>query len=102
MIAVQILEPHDFVYEDDWCRPLSLCTMSGGHSDDYSFKSMYSGTPENNVEWVRVGAVLGEGWIGCTVKEINKRMMRYEFIRGDIPKSHCLDMSDYTDLSKIR
>jgi hypothetical protein len=37
MINVQILEANDIVDPEDWCRPLSIVSMSGGHSDYYSF-----------------------------------------------------------------
>ena len=60
MIRVGILESNDFVKSNDWCRPLSLQSMSGGHSDGYSFKNCYSGTPENNVKWVPVDRQFGE------------------------------------------
>jgi hypothetical protein len=101
MIDVQILEPHDTIQPTDWCRPLTLVSMSGGMSDSYSFRSMYSGTPENNVKWVPVQAQLGSVWFGQTVDSFNcDGMQPYEFVRGDIPKSHQLDMRGYTDISK--
>ena len=96
MKPVEILEDNDTIRDNDWCRPLSLCTMSGGMSDSMSFRSCYSGSPENNVKWTRVSNVLGDGWIGCTVKAITKALdTRYEFLRGDIPKSHILTEEDY-------
>jgi len=70
MKTVQILEPNDCVAPDDWCRPLRLESMSGGHSDGYSFESMYSGTPKNNVKWVRIKDVFGECWFGKQAKEL--------------------------------
>jgi hypothetical protein len=62
--------------------------MNGGHSDFYSFESMYSGQPENNVLWVNAGQIFGECWIGKKVKDINKIGTKYEFVRGNIPKAH--------------
>lgn len=104
MIAVGILEDHDILEPTDWCRPLQIVSMSGGHSDYYSFRNTYSGTPENNAEWCRVKSVIGKPWIGLPVGEYNKGMadmgLRWEFVRGNIPKSHQLDMQDYTDFSK--
>ncbi len=95
MKTIQILEDNDCIELNDWCRPLSLCTMSGGMSDSYSFKSCYSGRPENNVEWVLVKHVFGTCWAGKTVATITKEISKYEFVRGDIPTSHRLDMTDY-------
>ena len=100
MITVQILEADDTVWPEDWCRPLVLQTMSGGMSDSMSFKSCYGGTPENNVEWVKVKAVFGKVWYGSKVSEFDDPLVPYEFLRGDPPKSHCLNMKGYTDISK--
>jgi hypothetical protein len=103
MITVSILEKDDIIKADDWCRPLAIISMGGGHSDYYSFKSCYSGTPENNVEWVQVKHVLGKCWIGHTVKEYTKAVhTRFEFLRGTPPKKHQLDMSDYGSLANLR
>ncbi len=103
MITVQILEPEDIFLPDDWCRPLGIVSMSGGHSDSYSFKSMYTGAPENNSQWVRAKDVIGDCWFGSTVKKYNKACSKYvyplEFVRGDIPKAHRLNMKGYKSLS---
>lgn len=101
MIDVAILEFDDKVLPDDWCRPLALYTMSDGMSDGLSFKSQYSGTPENNVKWVKVKHVFGECWDYKTVIEIaNSLGIRYEFVRGNIPITHRLDMSDYNTVRR--
>ena len=101
MKTVQILEPDDTVDPEDWCRPLVLISMSGGHSDGYSFKNAYSGTPENNVKWVKVKDQFGPIWFGKMTRVINYEIgMRYEFVRGDLPSTHILSMKDYTCLSK--
>jgi len=99
MITVQILEADDCVEPEDWCRPLSIVSMSGGHSDYYSFKSQWSGAPENNVKWVKVKYILGKPWHGKTVKEIDRGLgvfVKYEFIRGSIPRRQILSLKDYT------
>lgn len=92
MITVNILEDTDTILATDWCRPLLLVTMSGGHSDYYSFENMYSGQPENNVLWVNTNQIIGSGWVGGTVAEYNTAMEEFgkqlEFIRGNIPSSH--------------
>ncbi len=101
MILTNFLEDTDTIEPNDWCRPLSLCTMSGGMSDHMSFKNCYSGCPENNVEWVKVSAVIGECWFGTTLGHLNKALKtKYEMVRGNIPKGHALDMKDYSDLGK--
>lgn len=102
MITAQFLQNDDVIHPDDWCRPLQLVTMSGGLSDSMSFKSMYSGTPENNVRWVRVKDVLGPRWKGCTKKEVNSSgFTPYEFVRGDVPPSHELDMEGYRSCANL-
>ena len=92
MLTVSILEPSDIVLATDWCRPLRLVSMSGGMSDSYSFESEYSGNPENNVRWCRVGQVFGDHLIGRTVEDFHEIIQHcgvpHEFVRGDIPKSH--------------
>lgn len=93
MITIQILEDDDTIQATDWCRPLVLVTMSGGMSDYYSFESMYSGAPENNVKWVPAFEIF-PAWIGNTVGELNEAFddcsgfVPYEIVRGDIPKAH--------------
>ena len=93
MKKVQILEDQDKIAPTDWCRPLAIISMSGGHSDYYSFRSAYGGTPENNAEWCLVSDIFGECWDGVEVGELVKHLeTRYEFVRGDVPVSHRLDM----------
>lgn len=105
MKTVQLLEANDIVEPEDWCRPLSIVSMSGGHSDYYSFSSQYTGAPENNVKWVKVKYILGKPWHGKTVGAIDNglgRWIKYEYVRGDVPKRSLLDLSDYniTDHTK--
>ena len=105
MISLQLLEANDIVEPEDWCRPLSLVSMSGGYSDYYSFESAYTGAPENNVKWVKVKYILGRGWHGKTVREIDSALgkyVKYEFVRGDIPQRSRLSLKGYniTDHSK--
>lgn len=96
MILINILEPDDVITKECWIRPLKLMTMSGGMSDSMSFKSQYSGVPENNVKWVRAVDQLGPQWIGKTVKDFNHFNFPYEFAIGNIPKSHQLNMRGYS------
>lgn len=101
MITVQILESGDAVLPSDWCRPLSLHTMSGGMSDVMSDRNQYSGTPENNVQWVRADAIFGSLWFNQPLKVLHKELgQKYEVCRGDIPKAHRLDMTGYSDHAK--
>lgn len=93
MIILSLLEDTDILQETDWCRPLVLYTMSN-YSESYSFKSCYTGKPENNLKWCQVKDALPFGWAGRTVGEFNSRVsaLPYEFIRGNIPQSDQLDM----------
>lgn len=104
MLTVQILTDSDTVNPDDWCRPLEIVSMSGGHSDLYSFTSM-GGSPENNAKWVQVKYILGKPWHGKTVDAIDKGLGKYhyyEFIRGAIPNSHKVTHNKkWTDHSKV-
>lgn len=89
MKTVQILEAADIIEPTDWCRPLRLVSMNGGHSDYYSFESQYTGQPENNVLWVQVSEILGECWHWKTVGEVHEALHTpYEFMRGEVPKAH--------------
>ena len=106
MITLHLLEADDVVQPEDWCRPLSIISMSGGHSDYYSFSSQYTGAPENNVKWVKVKYILGKPWHGRTVAEIDKGLgqyVKYEFVRGDMPQRSKLSLTDYniTDHTKV-
>jgi len=100
MKTVQILESSDTILPTDWCRPLCITSMSG---DFYSFKSQYSGVPENNAMWVRVQCVIGKCWHNKTINELEKAgLTPYEFVRGDIPDSHKLNMNGYVDISEFQ
>jgi hypothetical protein len=96
MIAIQLLEDTDIMMADDWCRPLNLRTMSPC-SDYYSFKSCYDGRPENNVQWCKVIHAFGSGWIGKPIGDYSSRknIIPYEFVRGNMPVKHQLDMRHY-------
>lgn len=89
MTEVTLLDPSDTIEGDDWCRPLSLFTESP-QGDYYAFTSCYSGKPQNNLKWVRVKDVFGSCWIGKTVAELNTALIRYELLRGNIPKENQL------------
>jgi hypothetical protein len=88
MISIQLLEENDQVLPSDWCRPLQIVSMNGGHSDYYSFESCYSGLPENNAKWCRVDQVFGQHLFYNSVKEFNECNLTYEFVRGPIPFLH--------------
>ena len=102
MINLQLLEDSDILTGEEWCRPLWLVTMSGGMSDNYSFRSQYGGTPENNLKWVQTKHVFGALWFGRTLGEVRKELLskftEYEFVVGDIPKEHQLDMRKYNSI----
>jgi hypothetical protein len=88
LINLQLLEANDIVLPTDWCRPLYLETMSGGHSDYYSFEDCYTNKPENNTKWCKVSQVFHLVlYDNETVKQYN-RTIKYEFVRGNIPWLH--------------
>lgn len=95
MKHIYMLELSDLVEPTDWCRPLKIISMSGGHSDHFSFKSCYSGRPENNSKWVQVKHIFGKCWMRKSVNNINKIGIPYEFIRGDIPQNHKLNLKKF-------
>jgi len=97
MFSVSVIEPSDLVLPMDWCRPLSLVSMSGGMSDSYSFESMYTGGPENNVKWVRIKDVFGECWFGKPLSDLNTHIS-YEVVRGSMPESHRLKHKDLYEI----
>lgn len=98
MRAVSILEQFDRIEPTDWCRPLQLTTS--GYSDNIPTRNCYSGTPENNVEWVLVKHVFGKGWYGKTVHDLSVCLgEQYEFVRGEVPVAHRLNMRDYSQLA---
>jgi len=96
MVTLELLEDNDIIQETDWCRPLQILPMSS-QGDYYSFKSRYTGKPENNVEWCKVKHIIGKCWFGRTIFEFHLGMhgYRYEFVRGNIPKTHQIDMENY-------
>jgi len=112
MKTLYLLENDDLIEPTDWCRPLRIVTMGGGISDDYSFKSCYSGTPENNIKWVRVCDVFGPVWKGKSIKQLNamyydnptnrsSALTVYEIVRGDVPKEHQLDIKGYSSMKNF-
>jgi len=97
MITINMLEKTDVLTKGDWCRPLYLCTMSGGMSDSYSFESF--GTPENNTKWCRVERIM-PFWIGGTIEKFEKateQFQIYEYMRGDVLKEHIHDSAEAPD-----
>lgn len=98
MITLQLLENIDILHGEVWCRPLQIVSMNGGHSDNYSFGAGYR--PENNAKWVKAKFVIGPVWyhrpIGTYREAMAEHGYDYEFMIGDIPKSHQLDMSKYS------
>jgi len=85
MRTISILEDHDILKMSDWCRPLNFTTMSGGHSDDYTFEIF--GRPTNNARWCKVSEIL-PAWTDKPISKLPDILGDYEFIRGDIPMFH--------------
>ena len=84
---LMLLGNTDIIVKGDWCRPLYLSTMNGGHSDDYSFKSQYSGAPQNNTKWCRVERIM-PFWIGTTVGVYNKKKWKNS-MNGNLFVANC-------------
>ena len=70
------------------------------HCELASREVTYFGCDENNVKWTKVKDVIGKVWFGKTVSEFCKNVVLTEFIRGDIPKQHQLDMKNFNKLRK--
>lgn len=88
-ITVQILEPTDVLQPTDWVRPLAPSSDTD-HVDSFS---TYGGSPINHLKWVQAKDVFGEGWMGHTLKDIDKDMrdvggFNYEVARGAVPPKH--------------
>ena len=86
MINLMLLEDDDLVLGTDWCRPLYV--SQEGYSDSIFFESVYSGNPINNYKWCRVSQIYGPMWFNKPVRDLNGKYAPYEFVRGDITKSH--------------
>lgn len=101
MISVSILENQDIIQEDDCVRQLSL--VYTGQSDYLATNATYGGSPMNRLGWLPAKFVC-PAWVGKSVGEFRKTMLgrdrhavemsNYEFVRGQVPKSH------YEKLSK--
>ncbi len=57
-------------------------------------------SPENNVKWTKVKDVIGKVWFGKTVSDFCENVLPTEFIRGEIPNQHQLDMKQFNKLRK--
>ena len=54
-------------------------------------RSLYSGTPCNNMKWTLVRNVFGECWWNQPIKNyFNGGHISHEFARGYIPEEHIL------------
>ena len=88
MKTIQILESSDVLLKTDFCRPLRI-TATGSTCDS-------DGLPANFVKWVPVFRVIPERFFGLKLEELYGFSSPYEFVRGDIPLRHRLDMRVYS------
>ena len=88
MISVNILEPNDQVESTDWCRPLMI--------DASNQVCTIDGHPKNNPKWAPVALVIPKHLHGQSLITIRCAGLPYEFIRGNPPDHHKLDMRLYT------
>ena len=108
MIQIGLLEDQDVIEGFDFMRQLDL--LYEGQSDHLPTKSTYGGSPINHMEWLEVHRAC-PAWIGMTVGEIrqwslgmNKQHQRfpdYEFVRGNIPRSHILPETDLEKFDRV-
>jgi len=99
MIQISILEDDDLICPCDYCRPLNI---EYSESDSVFTESTYGGTPINNMKWVQVRYVFGPGWYGKKIKELYQpsgwQLPKYEFMKGQLPKGHLLNVSKHIPL----
>lgn len=98
MIQVAILEDEDTILGTDFVRQLKLEYV--GQSDVLLLENNYSRKPINYLTWLEVSRAGMDYWVGRTVGEFRSGMLAmekqhqpvsdYEFIRGEIPKSHIM------------
>ena len=88
MKTVQILDSSDVLLKTDFCRPLTI-TAKGSTCDS-------NGLPANFVKWVPAFRVIPEEFFGLELEKLNLLSSSYEFVRGDIPLTHRLDMRVYS------
>ena len=90
MITIQILEADDVILETDFCRPL-LRSADRSQSDMWMPTNMYSGAPEDHLQWAHVYNVLGPIWFGKKLSDyLLGDLIPMEFVRGRIPEDHIL------------
>jgi hypothetical protein len=95
MISIQMLEDSDIIEATDWVRQLSL--TYDGQSDTLLTTGTYGGSRINRLGWM-LAAEVCPAFVGKTVGKFNRGMdfkhrhmtevSQYEFIRGNVPKSH--------------
>jgi hypothetical protein len=87
MTPVLILGQEDEVLSGDFCRPLNIdATGSSCNAEGY---------PKNFVKWVKVSLVIPTYFCGLKVKSLWEEGYKFEFVRGELPDAHKLDMRLY-------
>ncbi len=96
MKQIMLLDNTDIVLPTDWCRPLSLTLSKFGALSEPDLSSKHLGTPINNTKWVQAAKIFDPAWfeMESTVQSFSISL-NYEFVRGDIPESHQLDIARY-------
>lgn len=90
MKSMQMLEPDDLLQAEDWVRPLVYHPATAQGEIVVNSISAY-GLPINHPKWIRARVSFGSCWFGKKLKELDPNR-EYEFLRGDIPQSHRLDL----------
>lgn len=95
-ITIQLLGKEDFLQPTDWIRPLTPILNGFGEDSPINSFNAYGGTPVNHFKWVIASDVIGEVWMGKSLRELEERFehlggFNYEVVRGSIPKEHQWD-----------
>lgn len=87
MTPIQILESQGAVFYSDFCRPLSIDAKSATCDSE--------GYPTNFTKWAPVGLVIPKYFHGLKVESLHQEGYKFEFVRGDSPDDHRLDIRLY-------
>jgi hypothetical protein len=96
MTTIRILGPDEIPTESNLCRPLRW-DLRFSTCDEY-------GHPKNQFKWAPASACIPEELLThLTVQELSENGFEFEFIEGDPPRRHKLDMRTYpTTPPKLR
>lgn len=95
MKSILFLEKDDIIHPDDYCRPLIRSADYSSYSDAWIEINEYGGSPLDTLKWMPLWLKFGECWWGKTYQEITDQSnIFYEYVRGELPKSHIIDLKE--------